>query len=101
MPNYIFLDTWVLSDYTKNSKQYLLSDFIRRSDYIILIDSLSVTELYNPGWQYATGEERASRVEGFLSQHPYTIFDPQDVFRSEFEVFPTRLSSVPIRINYE
>jgi hypothetical protein len=101
MSNYVFLDTWVLSEYTKPSKQHLLSDFIRSNNYTVLIDSLSVTELYNPGWREAISEERVSRVTRFLGQHPYAIVDPQDVFKSEIEAFPTRLSSIPIRISSE
>lgn len=103
MPNYIFLDNWVLSDYTKEEKRHLLSEFIHQNDYTVLINGLSAVELYNPGWQNATDadNERAYRAAKFLSEHPCLIIRPESVFKSEIENFPAKLEHLPIELNFD
>lgn len=103
MPNYIFLDNWVLSDYTKEDKRHLLSEFIHQNDYTILINGLSAVELYNPGWQNATeaDNERTYRAAKFLSEHSCIIVRPERVFKSEIENFPAKLEHLPIELNFD
>lgn len=101
MPGYIFLDNWVLSDYTKDNKRHLLSEFIRKNNYSILVDSLSFTELYNPQWQNSKENDRTARVAEFLGQHSCVIVNPQNVWQSEFEAFPGRVKHLPVQLNLD
>lgn len=101
MSNYIFLDTWVLSDYIKEGKQHLLSELIRRNRYTILINGLSAVELYNPGWQHVESSDRTIRVASFLSQHSCAIVRPERVFKSEIESFPAKLEQLPIALSLD
>src|SRR5689334_7599744 len=98
MRNYLFLDNWVLSKYTQPERYALLSAFVRRNNYTILLNSLAFTELYNPGWDMAQGEERTARVVAFLIQHPCVIVDPQSVFRAEFLSYPEHVHDLPIAL---
>lgn len=101
MPKYLFLDNWALSDYTKGESRSKLSEFIRRNNYTILIDSLSFTELYNPGWKKAVGPDRTARAAELLGQHSCVIVDPQKVWRAEFEAFPAKLEQIPVELSLD
>ena len=101
MPKYLFLDNWVLADYTRLDTQPLLSELIRKNDYTILISGLTATELYNPGWQKAETTDRTIRAARFLSQHPCAIVRPERVFRSEMERFPTELRQLPVELTLD
>lgn len=96
MFKYIFLDTWVLSDYTKNHKWLLLSEFIHKNNYTILFDGIGATELYNPGWQQTNDGDRMYRAAKFLSQHPCHIIRPENVFRAEIQHYPSPLVELPV-----
>jgi len=99
MSNYLFLDNWVLSKYTQPEHQALLSTFIQRNNYTILLNSLAFTELYNPGWSAAPGEERTARVVAFLVQHQCVIVDPESVFRAEFLTYPEHVQNLPVALD--
>lgn len=101
MPSYIFLDNWVLSDFTGEDWKDRLSKFIHRNNFTILINGLSATELYNPGWKQAGGSDRTSRVAKFLSQHPCAVVNPEKVFRAEFENYPEKLAYAPVELNLD
>jgi hypothetical protein len=98
MPDYIFLDSWVLSDYTKEGKGDLLSKLIRENNYTILINGISAVELYNPSWQEAENNDRTSRAARFLSRHSCAVIRPEKVFRGEIESFPRNLERLPIEL---
>jgi hypothetical protein len=99
VPKYLFLDNWVLSDYTKDEDMHLLSEFIQRNDYTILIDSLSLAELYNPDWRGSAGKDRTARAAELLGQHSCMIVDPQMVWRAELQAFPDKLEHVPVEFS--
>lgn len=101
MSNYIFLDTWVLSDYTTEDKQPLLSELIRAENYTILINGLSAVELSNPGWQQAEDSDRTIRAARFLGQHSCAIVRPERIFKSEIESFPARLERLPVELSLD
>jgi hypothetical protein len=101
MVNYIFLDNWALSDFTKEDNQHLLSKFICRNDYKLLFNGLSAVELYNPGWQHTQGDDRTTRVARFLSQHPCAIVRPEKVFKAEIESFPAKIESPPVELDLD
>src|SRR5215212_1493666 len=99
MSKYLFLDNWVLSDYTTTERLHLLSDFIRKNNYTIMIDALSFTELYNPGWEKASGDDRTARAAELLGQHRCVIVDPQKVWKAELQTFPDALIQMPIELD--
>ena len=101
MKNLIFLDNWVFSDYTKPDKLPHLSNYIRNKQLTIVIDSLSMVELYNPGWKNAQENDRVARTTKFISQHPTIIIDPVKVFRSEIENYPQQIPSIPTELDLE
>ncbi len=103
MPGYIFLDTNILSDYTKKENVTALSAFVRRNEYTIIINSLLLIEIYNQGWETATDkdEERGARVVRFLSREHCVVVDPMDLWHSEFAALPNRLKRIPIQLDLD
>jgi hypothetical protein len=101
MSRYIFLDNWVLSDYTKPDKLPYLSSYIRNRELTIAIDSLSFTELYNPGWASAQGQDRMARAISFISTHATIIVDPVKLIRAEIENYPEPVQSLPIELDLD
>lgn len=101
MSKYIFLDNWVLSDYTKSDRQPYLSSYIKNKQLTVVIDSLSLTELYNPGWEHAQENDRISRATNFIGKHPTVIIDPVKIFRAEIENYPQHIQNLPIELNLE
>ena len=101
MPKYIFLDNWVLDQYTREDKVAELSEFITKNKFVILITTLLLTELYNPGWENATNpeQERGYRVVKFLAQHQCVIADQVKLFRAEIEEFPNKLEDMPMELD--
>jgi hypothetical protein len=93
---FIFLDTWVLSDYTHGERLARLSEFINREGLTIVVTSLSMTELYNPNGQPG---DRVSRAAGFLAGHRCVIVDPHSVFRAELQSYPKPLSGLPLKLD--
>ena len=101
MSRYIFLDNWVLSDYTKPDRLPYLSSYIKSNHLTVIIDSLSLTELYNPGWKNAQQNDRTARAANFISKHPTIIVDPVKLFRAEIESYPQLVQSLPIELDFE
>ena len=96
MKKYIFLDNWVLSDFTRTDKRDMLSDYIQDNGLSILINRATVAELYNPGWQHSKVNDRGARVAEFIAQHPSAIIHPDRVFQSEIDNYPSQLTNLPI-----
>ena len=101
MSHFIFLDNWVLSDYTKPDRLLHLSSYIKSKQLTVVIDSLSLTELYNPGWENAREDDRVARTTKFIGKHPTVIIDPVKVFRSEIEIYPQQIQSLPTELDFE
>ena len=99
MENYIFLDAWALSLYTKKEREKLLSRFVLENDYTILINSATLVEAYNSGWRNANGEERMQAISRFLSKHRCAFIYPENVFGAEIRAFPNTLNSLPVDLN--
>jgi hypothetical protein len=99
MPKYIFLDTNILSDYTKKDKFIALYDFVGRNDYTIIVNSLLLVELFNNGWEGGDDNERGVRVVRFLSSRHCVIVDPMKVWHDEFTALPDRLKRMPIELD--
>jgi len=100
MSKYVFLDNWVLSDYTKSDRLPYLSDYIKNNHLTVLIDSLSLTELYNPGWANAS-DDRTSRATTFISKHPTIVVDPMQLIRAEIQNYPEPVQSLPVELDLE
>lgn len=66
------------------------------SGYTLLLDSLSLVELYNPGWQNAPERDINVTISGFLGEHDYVIVDPRSVIRAEIQAYPNVLSQLPV-----
>ncbi len=101
MRRYIFLDNWVLADFTKSDRQPYLSSYIKNKQLTVILDSLSLTELYNPGWENTQENDRISRATNFLSKHPTIIVDPVKVFRAEIENYPKLIQDLPLELDLE
>ncbi len=101
MSRFIFLDNWVLSDYTKPDRLPYLSSYIKSKQLTIVIDTLSLTELYNPGWQNTQEGDRVARATKLIGKHPTIIVDPVKVFRAEIESYPLQIPSLPIELNLQ
>ena len=101
MPKYIFLDNWVLENYTTQDKVNYLSDFITKNDLTVLITTLLLTEVYHSGWSNHRDpdQERGNRVIKFLTQHPCVIVHPRNVIKREVERFPLTLEEIPIELH--
>ncbi len=101
MSKYIFLDTWTLSNYTKAEYALRLENFIKSNGYTILFNGVSMTELYNPGWEKGGEEERCARVARFLGDQHCIIVRPEEVWQAEAAIFPHQLDSLPIKLNID
>lgn len=96
MPKYIFLDTWLLDDYTKADKVDTLAVFIARNQYTVVISSLLLTELYNEKWEGEGEKERGWRIVNFLSGQQYVIAHPEAIWQQEFQSYPNHVKRLPI-----
>jgi hypothetical protein len=101
MRKYVFLDNWVLNNYTKVDWQLLLSDFIKKNNFTIIVNSLLFVEMYNPGWNETYDEDRTIRALRFLSEHNSIIINPEKVYAAEIEAYPNKLTELPIELNLE
>jgi hypothetical protein len=101
MSKYIFLDSWVLSDYTKAAHAQQLAHFIQSNGYTIVFNGLSMTEVYNPGWKGAEHEERGANIAQFLGGQHCVVIEPEEVWNKEAVVFPHQLSDPPINLNLD
>lgn len=99
MPRYIFLDTCILQEFTSEKHVGTLSRFLRDGNYTIVITSLLMTELYNPGWHKAPERDRNARITSFLGQHRYVIVDNAKIFHKEICAFPSKLTQLPVELH--
>jgi hypothetical protein len=93
MSHYIFLDNWVLSLLRDPEVATGLTRFISSNGLTVLLTSLSMVELYNPGWQNALGKERGATAVHFLAGVPCVIVNPLRVWEEEIAA---RLSPLPV-----
>jgi hypothetical protein len=101
MPKYIFLDNWVLSRLTSGDSGSRLVSLLKSNNYTGLITSLSMVELYNPGWEAAPEKDRTVRAIDFLSKIACVIVDPHKVFRSELHLYPYALKALPVELDLQ
>jgi hypothetical protein len=99
--SYIFLDNWVYPMLSAGEARQRLAAFLLTNDYTVILTSLALTELYNPGWQDANGPDRVERAVSLLSQVPCVIVDPSAIFAAEMDADLQPLTSLPIKFNLE
>ncbi|MBI2783641.1 MAG: hypothetical protein HYX64_06150 [Gammaproteobacteria bacterium] len=83
MARYIFIDNWVLGSLGEPSFQKALVRYIKDKGYVVALTTLSLTELYNPGWRGSNGTDRTARAVDFFSQVPSAVVDPTVVWEAE------------------
>jgi len=90
--NYLFLDTFILVNFTKND--------IQENDLTIIISGLSFVELYNPNFDKKPNEkDRTQRVSKLLSVVKFVISDYELIWDKEVKAYPNKLKSLPIKLN--
>ena len=68
MNSYIFLDNWVFSLLRDPEIAAGLASFIRSNGLTVLNTSLSMVELYNPGWERAQEEKERGSIAARLDR---------------------------------
>ncbi|HVT60822.1 MAG TPA: hypothetical protein VHR45_20795 [Thermoanaerobaculia bacterium] len=96
MSSFAFLDTWALVRYTKPDAYDHLSGWVHRTGLTVLVNSLSLIELYNPR---GSQDDRCARVARFLGRHSCAIVKSTRVFDTELKAFPQSLSGLPIELD--
>lgn len=99
MSRYIFLDNWVFSLLGRPDAEAQLTAFVRSNGFTALLTSLSLVELYNPGWEGAGPEERGAAAARFLARIPCVIVDPQKVWELEIAAHLSRLKDLPLELD--
>ncbi|SON49361.1 hypothetical protein [Vibrio tapetis] len=96
MRKYIFLDNWVIGRLNDDKFQTSLIEYIQSNRYVVVLNSLSLTELYNPNWQQGDRTEVAAK---FYASIPCVIVDPAKVKQAEVDNYLDRLDELPIEID--
>jgi len=99
MPRYIFLDNWVFSLVRNPKLATGLIAFIRSNGLTVIITSLSMTELYNPGWKEGGASERGAAAAKFLARIPCVIVSPVRVWEMEIAANLCPLSALPVELD--
>jgi hypothetical protein len=100
MNKYIFLDNWVFPLLRDPDVAAGLISFIWSNGLTVLLTSLSMVELYNPGWQGAKeGEERGAAAAQFLARVPCVIVNPSRVWEMEVAAHLSPLDHLPFELD--
>jgi hypothetical protein len=98
-PKYIFLDTWVLGLLSKELFGRQLREFLLTNNYTVLLSSISLVELFNPGWALARDLDRTELAAHFYSELACVIVEPKLVWDAEIGNNLDALDALPIRLN--
>lgn len=99
MEDYIFIDNWVLDSLKEQRFADSLRKYIIDNNYTVLLSSLSLVELYNPGWKDSDGPERMQYATAFYARVPSVIVDPNDVWSDEVDNGLDTIQQLPIRLD--
>jgi hypothetical protein len=91
---YIFLDTFVLEQLTRNYYSQL-EQYLTQNKLHIIISSLQLMEYYSPIIQQG---DRTNRAIQLLASHPFVIVNQEDIFSKEEEAYPSILTALPYRL---
>ncbi len=101
MARYIFIDNWVLGSLGEFGFQEALVRYIKDNGYVVVLTTLSLTELYNPGWREFNGKDRTVRAVDFFSQVPCVIANPGLVWEAEVENNLDPVAELPVLLALE
>lgn len=96
---FIFIDNWVLSSLQEPGFFDALKKYILDNNFTVLFSSLSLVELYNPGWQNSNGPERTQNAVKFYASVPCAVVDPLDVWKAEIKNRLDTIDQLPIRLD--
>ena len=96
MSKYIFIDNWVLGRLSNDEFRDSLVSYITSNHLVVILNSLSLTELYNPNWQDG---DRAEIAVDFYSILPCVIVDPAKVKQAEIDNNLNKLENLPIEMD--
>jgi hypothetical protein len=101
MAKYIFLDNWVFDLLRRPRFEAGLVQMIESSGFTVLITSLSMVELYNPGWQGAAAadNERGAVAARFLARVPCVIANPGRIWEMEVAEHLVPLPTLPFALD--
>jgi hypothetical protein len=72
---------------------------IKSEGFTVVITSLSIVELYNPGWQGAGETERGAVAARFLARVPCVIVNPWRVWETEGGAHLAPLPELPFALD--
>ncbi len=96
MSKYIFIDNWVLGRLTDKEFCDHVVKYIVSNGYVVILNSLSLTELYNPNWKDGDRTETAAK---FYSLVPCVVVDPAKVKEAEIANNLNRLDELPVEMD--
>lgn len=92
MENYIFLDTFALTQLT-NDYCDELADYLLLKDYSIVLTSMELVELYNPNPE---GDDRINKISNLLTSIPFVICDQVKIMKAEEAAYPQTIDKLPL-----
>jgi len=99
MTRYLFLDNWVFDLLRKPRFEAGLVKLIKSEGFTVVITSLSMVELYNPGWQGAGESERGAVAARFLARVSCVIVNPWRVWEAEGGAHLAPLPELPFALD--
>ncbi len=99
MAKYIFIDNWVLGSLQEPGFFDALKKYVLDNSYTVLLSSLSLVELYNPGWRSSNGPERTQYAVKFYSSVPCVVVDPSHVWNAEISNRLDPIEKLPILLD--
>ena len=98
-PRYVFLDNWVFSLLRDAEAAARLDVFVRSNGFTVLLTSLSMVELYNPGWEKGGADERGAATVRFLARVPCVIVNPVRIWEMEAAARLRPLQALPFELD--
>jgi hypothetical protein len=96
LAKYFFVDNWVLGRLSNSDYYDRLVRYILDGDYTVILNSLSLTELYNP---QPNENDRVELACEFYSQVPCVVVDPHKVKLAEADNLLNPLDELPIELD--
>lgn len=95
MDNYIFFDTFALSQLT-NDYFDKVSGYLLLKDYSIVLTSMELVELYNPN---PKGDDRINKISNLLTAVPFVICDQRKIMEAEEAAYPQTIKRLPLEFS--
>jgi hypothetical protein len=101
MNRYIFLDNWVSGLLEDERFESALRTYLLREGYTVLVSSLSLTELYNPGWKTKRDRDRTVRAAELYAEVPTVVVNPRRLWEEEIHNNLSRLDDLPLELAFK